>query len=231
MPLSHPSSNSVSSNDTDRGDEHKLLSERGRELSRNINLEDVLEREERMEILGAVSGVMVKKPIDGVLLDVNGCFPPIPNIVDFLHRFRAGVDLFLCKNRTFVNYTDTPDMSDKVPKECGFCQKKGHNESNCFKKLPCGTCNQIGHGEKYCRNSVQKNCGKCGRAGHKSADCSSRCNPRNVYHFSKKIIPSQCADNNTVDNINTLKSGLSLQFDNSNIVEFEHDLSSPVQFW
>jgi len=65
MPLSHPSSNSVSSNDTDRGDEHKLLSERGRELSRNINLEDELEREERMEILGAVSGVMEKKTIDG----------------------------------------------------------------------------------------------------------------------------------------------------------------------
>ena len=41
----------------------------------------------------------------------------------------------------------------------------------------------------------------------------------------KKLIPSQCKDNNTVDKINTVKSGLSLQFDNSNIVEFEHDLS------
>jgi len=53
----------VGSNVTDRENEPRLLSERGREGS--INLDDILEREERMEILGAVSGVMEKKTIDG----------------------------------------------------------------------------------------------------------------------------------------------------------------------
>lgn len=125
---------------------------------------------------------------------VHGCFPPIPNIVDFLYRFRAEVDLFLCKKKTFVNYTDTPDTSDRdrAPKECGFCQKRGHTENTCFKKVPCRNCNQIGHGEKYCPNSMQKTCGKCGRVGHNTADCRSRCRLCNsLSHLAVKC-PQYC---------------------------------------
>ena len=69
MPLFKPRSSSAGSNVTDRGDEPGLLSESGREMSRNINLEDEIEREERMEILGADSGVIEKKTIDGDQLD------------------------------------------------------------------------------------------------------------------------------------------------------------------
>ena len=43
------------------------MSERGREMSRNINLEE--ERGKGMKILGAVSGVIEKKTIDGDQLD------------------------------------------------------------------------------------------------------------------------------------------------------------------
>ena len=43
----------------------------------------------------------------------------------------------------------------------------------------------------------------------------------------KKLVPSQCKINNTVDKVNTVKSvksGLSVHLNNNNIVESNHDL-------
>ena len=109
-----------------------------------------------------------------------------------------------------------------MQKNCGKCGRAGHNSADCRSR--CHLCNSMNH--------LAVNCplypGVEPSTAH-SDQCLEKVNikifhPRNLCQFLKKQIPSQCKD--TVDKINTINNGLSLQFDNSNIVVLEHDLST-----
>ncbi len=121
---------------------------------------------------------------------VHNTYPPLPLIINYVHRFKTDIDLEMLKKgkeRSF-NMVETDKVESGTVKEreqryCQECRKVGHNTEQCYRKHKCTKCSKIGHTESICK--VNLSCIKCGRNGHVMENCTSRCRLCNSFtHIS-----------------------------------------------
>ena len=121
---------------------------------------------------------------------VNSTYPPLPLIINFVHRYRSDIDQELAKKgkERSYNMVEAPEpvrfeREDRDKLVCKECKKPGHNADSCYRLARCTKCSKMGHTEKICRNYV--NCSKCGRQGHSIENCTARCRLcNNIDHIS-----------------------------------------------
>lgn len=95
-----------------------------------------------------------------------------------------------------VEIQETIIMENKRPKEipqCNYCQRKGHLESQCYRKNPkkredlvCTHCQRTGHEEVNCYTKNGK-CYGCGQVGHQIKDCRKKQNRRNTEQREENV--------------------------------------------
>ena len=121
---------------------------------------------------------------------VHNTYPPLPLIINFVHRFKSDIDQEMIKKgkeRSFnMIETEKVEMSSVKEREqryCQECRRLGHNTEQCYRKHKCTKCSKIGHTENICK--VNLSCIKCGKLGHVMENCTSRCRLCNsITHIS-----------------------------------------------
>ena len=125
---------------------------------------------------------------------VHKTYPPVPLIINFVHRYRTDIDQELLKKGKERAYNMIeavePDSVDRQSKErvvCTECGKTGHNADSCYRLARCSKCSKLGHTEKVCRTNL--NCKKCGRQGHTVENCTARCRLCNSQDHISVLCP------------------------------------------
>ncbi len=89
---------------------------------------------------------------------VHNTYPPLPLIINYVHRFKTDIDLEMLKKgkeRSF-NMVETDKVESGTVKEreqryCQECRKVGHTTEQCYRKHKCTKCSKIGHTESICK--------------------------------------------------------------------------------
>ena len=92
---------------------------------------------------------------------VHKTYPPVPLIINFVHRYRTDIDQELLKKgkERVYNMIEAvePDRVDRQDKErlvCTEYSRSSHNADSCYRLARCSKCSKIGHTEKVCKANI-----------------------------------------------------------------------------
>ena len=124
----------------------------------------------------------------------NGGYPSVENVSAYVSPFREHLDEYIqnqskqskLKIRSVDPYVPQPfdGLPPNPPSDgfrvdfCSYCNRRGHSQENCFKKI------------REDREGVRKKiCGACGREGHTTDKCRSRCRMCNDFSHTSPECP------------------------------------------
>ena len=121
-------------------------------------------------------------------------YPSVEHVSAFVAPFRDHIDEYIMnqskasklKIRNVEAYV--PQSFEGIPPNppsdgfridiCSYCNKRGHSQENCFKKM-----------RDESQGARKKICGACGREGHATEKCRSRCRMCNDFSHTSPECP------------------------------------------